>query len=80
MFRVLWENRDNLPYARQILKYGVCDGCTLSTRGLHDDTIEGVHLCLPRLRLLYWLPARYDLQSGEPDYNAEITVRKATAS
>ena len=52
MFRVLWENRDNLPYAWRILKHGVCDGCALSTRGLHDDTIEGVHLCLTRLRLL----------------------------
>ena len=52
MFRVLWENRDNLPHAWRILKHGVCDGCALSTRGLHDDTIEGVHLCLTRLRLL----------------------------
>jgi molybdopterin-dependent oxidoreductase alpha subunit len=52
MLRVLWENRDNLPYAWRILKHGVCDGCALSTRGLYDDTIEGVHLCLSRLRLL----------------------------
>ncbi len=52
MVRVLWENRDSLPYALRILRHGVCDGCALSTRGLYDDTIEGVHLCLTRLRLL----------------------------
>src|SRR5712692_3503876 len=52
MLRVFWENRDNLPYAWRILKHGVCDGCSLGPRGLRDDTLEGVHLCLTRLRLL----------------------------
>jgi len=52
MFRVLWENRDNLPYAWRILNHGVCDGCSLGPRGLRDDTLDGVHLCLTRLRLL----------------------------
>lgn len=52
MLRVLWENRDNLPYAWRILNHGVCDGCSLGPRGLHDDTLDGVHLCLTRLRLL----------------------------
>src|SRR6266478_4276803 len=52
MARVLWENRDNLPYAWRILNHGVCDGCSLGPRGLRDDTIPGVHLCLTRLRLL----------------------------
>ena len=31
VFRALWENRDNLPYAWRILKDGVCDGCALGT-------------------------------------------------
>lgn len=52
MFRVFWENLDNLPYAWRILSHGVCDGCALGPRGLHDDTLDGVHLCLTRLRLL----------------------------
>src|SRR5262245_21262365 len=59
MFRVLWENRNNLPYARRILNHGVCDGCSLGPRGLRDDTLDGVRLCLTRLRLL-----RYRLLVG----------------
>lgn len=52
MLEVLRENRDSLPYAWRILSQGVCDGCSLGPRGLHDDVIDGVHLCLTRLRLL----------------------------
>jgi molybdopterin-dependent oxidoreductase alpha subunit len=52
IFRTLWENRDNLPYAWRILRHGVCDGCSLGPRGLRDDTMEGVHLCLLRLKML----------------------------
>ena len=52
MAGVLWENRDNLPYAWRILTRGVCDGCSLGPRGLRDDVIPGVHLCMTRLRLL----------------------------
>jgi molybdopterin-dependent oxidoreductase alpha subunit len=52
MVQVLWENRDNLPYAWRILNHGVCDGCSLGPRGLRDDVIEGVHLCMTRLKLL----------------------------
>jgi molybdopterin-dependent oxidoreductase alpha subunit len=52
MLRVFWENRDNLPYAWKVLKHGVCDGCSLTPRGLEDDVIPGTHLCLTRLRLL----------------------------
>jgi molybdopterin-dependent oxidoreductase alpha subunit len=47
-----WENRDNLAYAWRILDHGVCDGCSLGPAGLHDDTLEGVHLCLTRLQML----------------------------
>jgi anaerobic selenocysteine-containing dehydrogenase len=52
MARVAWENRDNLPYAWRILRHGVCDGCALGPRGLRDDVITGVHLCMTRLKLL----------------------------
>src|SRR5262245_36496368 len=52
MAQVVWDNRDNLPYAWRILKHGVCDGCSLGPRGLRDDVIDGVHLCMTRLRLL----------------------------
>ncbi len=52
MARILWENRDNLPYAWRILNHGVCDGCSLGPRGLRDDVIDGVHLCMTRLKLL----------------------------
>ncbi|HKQ59335.1 MAG TPA: FdhF/YdeP family oxidoreductase [Candidatus Eisenbacteria bacterium] len=52
MAQVLWENRDSLPYAWRILTRGVCDGCALGPRGLRDDVISGVHLCMTRLKLL----------------------------
>ncbi|HEU5086658.1 MAG TPA: FdhF/YdeP family oxidoreductase, partial [Roseiflexaceae bacterium] len=46
------ENSDNLPYAWRILNQGVCDGCALGTTGMRDWTIDGIHLCNIRLRLL----------------------------
>ncbi len=52
MWRALWENRDNLRYAWRILRHGVCDGCSLGPRGLADDAMDGVHLCLVRLKML----------------------------
>lgn len=52
MLRTVWENRRALPYASRILRKGVCDGCALGVAGLHDWTIEGVHLCTTRLALL----------------------------
>ena len=52
MASVLWENRDNLPYAWKVLSKGVCDGCALGVSGFRDWTIDGVHLCMTRLRLL----------------------------
>ncbi len=52
MLRVLWDNRDELPFAWRILRDGVCDGCALGTSGLHDWTMDGVHLCMVRLQLL----------------------------
>ncbi len=50
--RAIWENRDRAGYAWRILRDGTCDGCALGTKGLRDWTIDGVHLCNIRLRLL----------------------------
>src|SRR6187549_6514 len=52
MLRVLWDNRGRWGYALRILRHGVCDGCSLGPRGLADDVLPGVHLCLTRLKLL----------------------------
>ncbi len=52
VFRAIWENRDQLPYTWNILNKGVCDGCSLGTTGMKDWTLEGIHLCNVRLRLL----------------------------
>jgi molybdopterin-dependent oxidoreductase alpha subunit len=52
MLKVAWENRGRWLYAWRILTRGVCDGCSLGPRGLRDDVIPGVHLCLTRLKLL----------------------------
>ncbi|MDZ7677368.1 MAG: molybdopterin-dependent oxidoreductase [Acidimicrobiales bacterium] len=46
---------DNLAHPKRaldILRKGVCDGCALGVAGFHDWTIDGVHLCTTRLRLL----------------------------
>ena len=50
--RAAWENRDQASYAWRILNQGVCDGCALGTKGMRDWTVDGVHLCNIRLRLL----------------------------
>jgi molybdopterin-dependent oxidoreductase alpha subunit len=52
MLNILWQNRDNLPYAWKVITRGVCDGCALGVAGLHDWTIKGTHLCMTRLNLL----------------------------
>jgi molybdopterin-dependent oxidoreductase alpha subunit len=49
---VLWENRQEIPYAWSILNHGVCDGCSLGPYGLRDNVLDGVHLCMTRLKLL----------------------------
>lgn len=53
MVRAAWRNRRQLPYAWRILTQGACDGCALGTAGLHDWTIDGIHLCTVRLDLLH---------------------------
>lgn len=50
--KVVWENRDNLPYATRILTQGVCDGCALGVAGLRDQTLTGPHVCTTRLNVL----------------------------
>ncbi|MRH42734.1 FdhF/YdeP family oxidoreductase [Aquibacillus halophilus] len=50
--KVVWENKDNLPYATRILSNGVCDGCALGVSGLQDQTLTGPHLCTTRLNVL----------------------------
>jgi len=52
MLEVAWDNRAHPKYAWDVLTKGVCDGCALGVAGLHDWTIDGVHLCTTRLRLL----------------------------
>ncbi|HBL09856.1 MAG TPA: formate dehydrogenase, partial [Cyanobacteria bacterium UBA11162] len=52
VFRAAWVNRDQLSYAWDILNQGVCDGCALGTTGMKDWTVEGIHVCNVRLRLL----------------------------
>ena len=52
MLKIVWENRDELPFAWRILNDGVCDGCALGTSGLSDWTLEGTHLCMVRLELM----------------------------
>jgi molybdopterin-dependent oxidoreductase alpha subunit len=52
MAKVLWRNRDQLPFAWRILTRGVCDGCALGTAGVRDFTMDGIHLCMVRLELM----------------------------
>ncbi|MEG3437229.1 FdhF/YdeP family oxidoreductase [Pannus brasiliensis CCIBt3594] len=52
VFRAVFENIDEFPYAWEILNRGVCDGCSLGTTGMKDWTTDGLHLCNVRLRLL----------------------------
>src|ERR1044071_6073231 len=63
MARVVWTNRDNLGHAWKVLSQGVCDGCALGVAGLHDWTLDSVHLCMTRLHLLRLntMPAIEDL-------------------
>jgi molybdopterin-dependent oxidoreductase alpha subunit len=52
MLGVIWENRKEIPYAWNVLNHGVCDGCSLGPYGLRDNVVDGVHLCMRRLKLL----------------------------
>ncbi|MBA3653425.1 MAG: molybdopterin-dependent oxidoreductase, partial [Actinobacteria bacterium] len=52
MAKVAWENRRHPVYAWRVLSRGACDGCALGVAGFKDWTIDGVHLCTTRLKLL----------------------------
>jgi len=52
VIRAVLVNLDEFPYTWQILNQGVCDGCSLGTTGMKDWTLDGLHLCNVRLRLL----------------------------
>ena len=52
MAKVAWGVKGNARKAWSILSKGVCDGCALGVAGFHDWTLDGVHLCTTRLRLL----------------------------
>jgi molybdopterin-dependent oxidoreductase alpha subunit len=52
MAKVAWANRRHPKYAYDVLTKGACDGCALGVAGLHDWTMDGVHLCTTRLNLL----------------------------
>lgn len=52
MARVAWDNRRHPVYAWRVLARGTCDGCALGVAGFRDWSIEGVHLCTTRLKLL----------------------------
>ena len=52
MAAVVWENKTELSYAWDILRHGVCDGCSLGPYGLRDNVMDGIHLCTTRLKLL----------------------------
>ncbi len=52
IYNAVKDNRDELGFAWRILKEGVCDGCALGTTGMKDWTLDEVHLCNVRLRLL----------------------------
>jgi molybdopterin-dependent oxidoreductase alpha subunit len=52
MLGVIWENRKAIRYAWNVLNHGVCDGCSLGPYGLRDNVLDGIHLCMMRLKLL----------------------------
>jgi molybdopterin-dependent oxidoreductase alpha subunit len=52
IMRAVAGNRDRLRYAWRILNDGVCDGCSLGTSGMQDWTMDEIHLCNVRLRML----------------------------
>lgn len=52
IWRAFKENKGRRRYAWRILKHGVCDGCALGTTGMKDWTLDEIHLCNVRLRLL----------------------------
>ena len=52
MAQVALHVRKSPRKAWNILSKGVCDGCALGVAGFHDWTLDGIHLCTTRLKLL----------------------------
>jgi molybdopterin-dependent oxidoreductase alpha subunit len=73
---VVWENRDNLGYAWRILRDGVCDGCSLGPRGLRDDVLPGLHVCMSRLKLL----RQNTVRAFDPSALADVTALRAMSN
>ena len=76
MLRIVWENRDQLPFAYRILRDGVCDGCALGTSGMSDWTLDGTHLCMVRLELMRLNTA----PALDPARLADVTPLAGTSS
>ncbi len=78
MAKVMWRNRDELPFAFRILTQGVCDGCALGTTGIHDFTLDGIHLCMVRLDLLRLntMPALDIIHLKNADKLAKMTAKQ----
>ena len=76
MAKIVWRNRDELPFAFRILTQGVCDGCALGTTGIRDFTLDGVHLCMVRLDLLRLntMPALDSKQLEDAEKLATLTA------
>ena len=72
MAKVAWGVKGNARKAWTILSKGVCDGCALGVAGFHDWTLDGVHLCTTRLRLL-------ELNCAEP-FDHSVLGRRLVAA
>ena len=70
MLKAVWANRRRLPYAARIVRQGVCDGCALGVAGLHDWTIDGVHICTTRLSLL----STNTMDAADPSLLADVAA------
>jgi molybdopterin-dependent oxidoreductase alpha subunit len=76
VFKAAWESKDNFAYALKVLNDGVCDGCALGTSGLKDWTLDGIHLCNIRLRLL----RLNTMPALETSWLEDITALRALSS
>ena len=61
--RALWDNLSEPAFSADVLRYGVCGGCSLGSDGLSDPVLHGVHLCGLRLAgLRRWTRAALELE------------------
>jgi molybdopterin-dependent oxidoreductase alpha subunit len=76
MAKVAWANRRHPIYAWRVLSKGACDGCALGVAGFKDWTIDGVHLCTTRLKLL----ALNTADAFDPAVLADVDALSARSS